>query len=121
MILRDPAERAYSQYLHQLAEGLTRYTFRRQCEICARGEGRQLSILHPFQEVGLYHRQVERYLDRFPRANIRFYWYEEDWRQPARLLADLSRFLEWTPLSLRTLRCKAWNGAQHACRPSIIC
>jgi hypothetical protein len=93
MILRDPAERAFSQYMHHLAEGLTRYTFREQIEKSARSGGRELSILHPFLEVGLYHRQVERYLTRFPRENLRIYWYEDDWRQPARMLADLFDFL----------------------------
>jgi hypothetical protein len=94
IILRDPAERAFSQYMHQLAEGLTRYTFREQIEKSARGGKRAVSILHPFLEAGLYHRQVKRYLDQFPRENIRIYWYEDDWRQPARMLADLFAFLE---------------------------
>lgn len=97
MILRDPAERAFSQYMHHLAEGLTRYTFREQVEKCANSSSREVSILHPFLEVGLYHQQVKRYLDRFPRENIRIYWYEDDWRQPARMLADLFAFLEVDP------------------------
>ena len=36
---------------------------------------------------------VERYLERFPRENIRIYWYEEAWLQPAHLLEDLFGFL----------------------------
>ena len=89
MILRDPAERAFSHYLHQLAEGLTRMSFREQIEKCARGSNGKLSILYPFLEIGLYHQQVRRYLDLFPREHVRIYWYEEAWRQPALLLADL--------------------------------
>jgi hypothetical protein len=112
MILRDPAERAFSQYMHQLAEGLTRYTFREQVEKAARTSGAELSILHPFLEVGLYYRQVRRYLDVFPKENIRIYWYEEDWRQPARLMADLFAFLGVDPsfvpdLSQRSLQQRA--------------
>jgi len=97
MILRDPAERALSQYMHHLAEGFTRYTFRQQIEKSARAGGRELSILHPFLEVGLYYRQVKRYLDRFPRENIRIYWYEDDWRNPRRMLADVHQFLGVDP------------------------
>jgi hypothetical protein len=93
MILRDPAERAFSQYLHQLAEGLTRYTFRDQIERSARGGHRELSILYPFLEVGLYCEQVKRYLALFPRERIRIYWYEDAWRRPARLLQDIFEFL----------------------------
>ena len=94
MILRDPAERAYSQYLHQLAEGLTRATFREQIEHGMRGGHRKLSAEYPFLEVGLYYEQVKRYLDLFPREHIRIYWYEEAWQQPACLMADLFGFLE---------------------------
>jgi hypothetical protein len=94
MILRDPAERAFSQYLHQLSVGLTGSTFREHLDACARGGEKKLSPLYPFLEIGLYHEQVKRYLDLFPRERIRIYWYEEAWRQPATLLADLFRFLK---------------------------
>jgi hypothetical protein len=94
MILRDPGERAFSQYMHQLAEGLTRYTFSEQIQRGVGAGGRELSILHPFLEVGLYYRQVQRYLELFPREHIRICWYEDDWRQPARMLADLFAFLK---------------------------
>ena len=94
MILRDPAERAFSQYLHQLSVGLTGATFRQHLEQCARGGERKLSPVYPFLEIGLYHQQVKRFLDLFPRGQIRIYWYEEAWRQPANLLADVFRFLD---------------------------
>ena len=94
MILRDPAERAFSQYLHQLSVGLTGATFREHLEECARGGERKLSPVYPFLEIGLYHQQVKRFLDLFPRDQIRIYWYEEAWRQPANLLADVFRFLD---------------------------
>ena len=94
MVLRDPAERAFSQYLHQLAVGLTRSTFRQHIEECAEGGPREMGVHYPFLEIGLYYRQVQRYLELFPRDRIRIYWFEEDWRQPARLLRDLFEFLE---------------------------
>ena len=97
MVLRDPAERAFSHYMHQLAEGLTRSTFREHIEQAASGTRREISALHPFLELGLYYEQVKRYLDLFPRENIRIYWYEEAWRQPGQLLADLFRFLNVDP------------------------
>ena len=94
MILRDPAERAYSQYLHQLAAGLTRRSFREHIDQCTRNTDRKLGILYPFLEIGLYSQQVKRYLNLFPRNNIRILWYEEAWKQPSKLLADLFRFLD---------------------------
>lgn len=92
MILRDPAERAYSQYLHQVSVGLTRAKFREHLRAC-HGPHTELGIHHPFLEVGLYYRQVQRYLDRFPRDRVRIYWYEEAWRDPAALLRDVLEFL----------------------------
>ena len=98
MILRDPAERAFSQYLHQLAAGLTRSTFRQHLEQCERiGASPKLSIWYPFLEIGLYSAQVQRYLDLFPRSQIRIYWYEEAWREPMGLLKDLFEFLDVDP------------------------
>ena len=94
MILRDPAERAFSQYLHQLSVGLTGATFREHLEQCARSGRKKLSPLYPFLEIGLYCDQVKRFLDLFPREQIRIYWYEEAWRQPANLLADMFAFLD---------------------------
>ena len=97
MILRDPADRAFSQYLHQLAAGLTRSSFREHVEVCLRGAGRKLGIYYPFLEVGLYYQQVKRYLDLFPQDRVRVYWYEEAWRQPSLLLTDLFQFLSVDP------------------------
>lgn len=97
MVLRDPAERAFSHYLHQLAVGLTRSTFREHIEACARDGHGTIGVLYPFLEIGLYYHQVKRYLEGFPRDHIRIYWYEEDWLQPWRLLADLFAFLNVDP------------------------
>jgi hypothetical protein len=97
MILRDPADRAFSQYLHQLAAGLTRFTFREHIEVCLRGAGRKLGVSYPLLEVGLYYQQVKRYLGLFPQGNIRIYWYEEAWRQPSLLLTNLFQFLSVDP------------------------
>ncbi|MCU1236134.1 MAG: hypothetical protein JWP63_4101 [Candidatus Solibacter sp.] len=94
MILRDPAERAFSHYLHQVSVGLTAASFRAHLEACARDPHRELSPLYPFLELGLYHDQVKRFLDAFPREQIRIYWYEEAWSRPAELLAAIFRFLE---------------------------
>ena len=93
MILRDPAERAYSHYLHQLAVGLTDSTFREHIQECERQSGKELNIWYPFLEIGLYHEQVKRFFDAFPRNQIRIYEYEKDWRDPAGLLSGLFEFL----------------------------
>lgn len=97
MMLRDPAERAFSQYLHQVAVGLVSCSFREHVEHCLANRDRTFSAYYPFLEVGLYRKQVQRYFDLFPRDSVRIYWYEEDWREPARLLADIFQFLGVDP------------------------
>ena len=94
MILRDPAERAFSQYLQQVAVGLTGATFRAHLEACRRDQQVKLSPTYPFLEVGLYSAQVARFLACFPREQVRIYWHEDAWRQPAAMLCDVFRFLE---------------------------
>ena len=94
LILRDPAERAFSQYLHQVAVGFTRRSFREHLEECHRADRSELSIYHPFLEAGLYAAQVRRFFEVFPRRQIRIYWYEDAWRDTAAFFRDVFAFLE---------------------------
>ena len=80
---------------------------------------------YPFLEIGLYYEQVKRYLERFPRERIRIYWYEEAWRQPGRLMADLFEFLGVDPafqpdLSRRSLERRAPRLARLELLPEKI-
>ena len=50
--------------------------------------------MHPFLDLGLYYQQVRRFLTTFPEGRVRVYWYEEYQAKPARMLADIFRFLE---------------------------
>jgi len=90
MILRNPVERAFSQYMHAVNLGATRRTFREQIEASLRERDRTFGKIYPFLEFGLYHAQVKRYLDRFPRERIKIYLYEK-YRE---MLPDLFRFLD---------------------------
>ena len=112
IILRDPAERAFSQYLQYAANGLVKHSFREQIERSARNTSRVFDPLYPFLEYGLYYRQVKAYLEVFPRANIRIYWYEEAWSDPLAFLKEVFRHLnvdsEFVPnVSARALERRA--------------
>lgn len=93
MILRDPAERAFSQYLHYAADGLVKWPFRKQIESSARNTRREFNTLYPFLEYGLYYEQVKVYLDLFPSAHVRIYLYEESWNDPQRFLNAIFEYL----------------------------
>ncbi len=93
LILRDPAERAFSQYLHQLSTGLTRSSFREHIERSLQCDRTEIGIYHPFLEAGMYASQVQRFFDLFPQEQIRIYWYEEAWRDTAAMFGDIFSFL----------------------------
>jgi hypothetical protein len=112
MILRDPAERAFSQYMQYAANGLVRRSFREQIECSARNTRHEFNPLYPFLEYGQYYQQVKAYLELFPRANIRIYFYEEAWSDPHCLLKSIFEELNVDPefradLSRRSLQRRA--------------
>lgn len=97
MILRNPADRAFSQYLHAVTNGWVRESFRARIDV-ALGRGREpFGILNPFLEFGLYYEQVKRYLEFFPAANLRIYLFEDYQKQPGSVLADIFCFLDVDP------------------------
>ena len=77
MILRNPIERAFSQYL-QMANCGDCGSFERHLEAClANTRTDEISMLHPFLEFGLYAQQVARYTEMFPPSQIGLWLYEE--------------------------------------------
>jgi hypothetical protein len=104
MILRDPAERAFSQYLQAVAGGWVRKSFHDQITGSSLSETKKFQVFYPFLEFGLYYQQVKRYLDVFPRENVRIYLYEQYREQPSDTFADICRFLHVDPDFLPDMR-----------------
>ena len=96
-LFREPAERAFSQYMQYAANGLVRRSFREQLECSARNTGQEFNPLYPFLEYGQYYAQVKAYLDLFPHANVRIYLYQEAWNDPACFLKSIFEFLKVDP------------------------
>jgi hypothetical protein len=104
--LRNPVDRAYSQYLHMVTVGSTRRSFREQIDANLSCESQLLGPLRPLLEFGLYSEQITRYLNEFPATQIHISFYEELERAPGLLLSQLFSFLGVDPtfvadLSLR--------------------
>jgi hypothetical protein len=93
MILRDPAARAFSQYLYYQGIEPDGKSFREYVHAALRNRETVLGRLYPFLEFGLYYQQVRRYLEAFPRENVRIYLYEDYRRDAPALLRDLFGFL----------------------------
>jgi hypothetical protein len=95
--LRNPADRAFSQYLHMVTVGSTRRSFRDQINANLDCETKLLGPLRPLLEFGFYHEQVSRYLKEFPASQIHISFYEELEQAPELLLSELFSFLGVDP------------------------
>lgn len=93
LLLRDPVERAHSQYLQAVSAGLVRHSFRAQIQVHAENGSHRFGVLNPWLEFGLYSQQVRRFLDAFPEENVKVYLYEDYHRDPGKTLHDIFRFL----------------------------
>jgi sulfotransferase family protein len=93
IMLRDPADRAFSQYLQALSAGRVHHSFRQQLEISLKDERPEFGILRPLLEYGRYSEQVRRYLDLFPRESVKVYLYDDFRQDPKGVVDDLFVFL----------------------------
>jgi len=148
VILRDPAERAFSHYLQAVGLGITQRTFREYIEEDLRCRSTKFTLRHPFLEWGNYSGQVKRYRDLFPERNIAIFLYEDYSRNAPAVLREIFEFLSVDPeflpdttlrhLEPRLLRFEAtrsimtaegrWQGLRklvppairHALRPTLL-
>ncbi len=97
MVLRNPVDRAFSQYKQAVASGLIGKSFREQVRKSLNNKSDQFELLNPFLEFGLYYEHVKRYTERFSAENLRIYLYEEYKQAPTRTLTDIFRFLRVDP------------------------
>lgn len=66
LVLRNPAEMAFSMYLQNAKSGALRCTFREAMEIALEQRGGGIDVMHPFLDLGLYYEQVKRFPATFP-------------------------------------------------------
>jgi hypothetical protein len=97
-IFRHPVDRAFSSYLHMVRDGrekLGSFEDGLLAEEQRVAQGWDFGWF--YKRVGFYAEQVERYLDLFPREQMRFYLYDDFVADPASLLVDLYGFLGVDP------------------------
>lgn len=100
-ILRDPTERAYSQFLHFVRDGrepTTDFARALQEEEVRVRDNQAASAnrggLGAYLSRGFYHAQLKRYFDLFDRSQIRVYLSEDLNSDPIGVVQDVFRFLE---------------------------
>jgi len=97
MIMRNPVDRAFSQYLHAVSSGWLRTSFHHQLQISLRSQDKTFDVLNPLLEYGLYYEQVRRYLTLFPSENVKVFLYDEYRTNPRSVLAQTFQFLGVDP------------------------
>ena len=92
IVLMDPSERAFHQYLKSVSDGTVGHDFHTHLK-AALERGTELSVYHPFLEFGNYFEQVRRYLDHFPSEQIQISLYEDVCADRRMWFANVLEFL----------------------------
>lgn len=94
-MLRDPVERAYSNFLHSIRDDLEpiNVDFGRAMELESERILNNWSPRFHYKEKGLYYEQIKRYFDLFEPEQIRVYIYEHFQEKPISVLQDIYSFL----------------------------
>jgi hypothetical protein len=113
LILRDPVERAYSHYQHEVARGFESLSFEEALELeDERLDGEERRMVedptyysfshqhHSYAARGLYLQQIERWLRSFPRERLMIVRSTDMFSDPDATVRAVERFLGIEELSL---------------------
>ncbi len=97
MILRNPVDRAFSHFLMDLKSGRETGDFidalKRDMAKPMKGWG----ISNVYFEIGLYYEQVKRYLEVFPKNQVKIILYDDYRNNAAKVLKEICEFLSINP------------------------
>lgn len=97
-ILRDPVERAYSNFLHHIRDDLETTTdFLEAIRLEESRIANNWWWGFHYIRSGFYYEQLERYFDRFDRNHVKVYLYEDLSRNRLDTLQNLFQFLDVDP------------------------
>jgi len=94
-ILRHPAERAYSNFLHAISHNQEPLKdFRRALQEEETRIRNSSGFLWHYKSKGFYYKQLSHYLELFDRSQIKVCLYEDLKTNPAKVIKELFEFLE---------------------------
>jgi len=94
IILRNPIDRAYSNYMHHVRDGIEDLSFEEAIQV--EDERKKQGYWWGFRyiDVGFYYEQVKRYFDIFGKEQVHVYLYEDFAKDPVFVLRAIMRILE---------------------------
>ncbi len=102
IVLRNPIDRAFSNYLHHVRDGCEKETFEKALSLEKERKRKKWWWGYYLIEAGMYYDQVKAYLENF--SEVKIYLYDDLKKDPLSLVQDIYRFLEvndsFTPKSL---------------------
>jgi hypothetical protein len=93
VVLRNPVERAFSQYLHTLTFADRKISFANHIQLALDSPSQLLGEIYPFLHFGLYSSQLARYYQHFPPEQIHVGLYDDYVAHPRRFVQQVFRFL----------------------------
>jgi hypothetical protein len=119
MILRQPADRAYSHYLANLRDGRTTLSFKEEVLYDDAKARKGWSISHLYFELGLYADHVQKYFDLFSSHQIRVYLFDDLIKDNQLVTQDLFEFLALENIASHAFQEKH-NEAKIPKNPGLI-
>jgi len=98
VMLRNPADRAYSQYIMNLRQGNTlEKDFLTEIQQDDRKPIKGWGANHQYLMIGFYYRQLKRYYDLFPAENIKIFLFEDYKADADKVVREMFEFLGVNP------------------------
>ncbi len=95
MMLRNPIERAFSQYIMNLKQGkILNKDFLNEIQEDDKVENKGWGANHQYLFIGKYYQQVKRYLEIFDRKQVKIFFYDDYKKDAGRTVKLLFEFLE---------------------------
>jgi hypothetical protein len=92
-ILRNPADKAYSQYLHLVGAGREELSFERALAIEEQRQRKGYADIWLYRQGSFYAQILERYIQVFGRNSVKILYYEELQADPDRVLDEICEFV----------------------------
>ena len=93
LMLRDPVQKAFSQYTHLIRDGRETLSFWDALQAEPERKARRYGGLWLYRESACYAESTERFLEYFGPDRMRIYFFEDLIRDPTIVLKDIFRFL----------------------------